>query len=421
MIIRPAHDAFLGFVAARFLGAVIPGLLLAVALGTCAHRQYVRVSDPVGPHPAGVRAGPVGVSTGFLVVYTDTDEVDRGDSGVYYPHSAYTLHDLRGRLLQRVENHRDAEDETPHVVLLAPGTYFVRAGGLGGWVEVTARVETGLTTEVRLDRSWTPAEDVNPNTLALADDGTPIGWHARAGSAVGTEGELRYEGSSTVATFVREAQSVFTLASFSIDDRGESAAGEVAALGTADIGGVARKIDNPPDELMCTVIGYDAIVAIVRADSPITGLTRRQLSGIFRGQIKNWSEVGGPQKPIIPLIVAEGSATRTVFREAVLEGQAYNALVASPDRDVINRVARSGSMIGQVSMALIAGDTRVRPIAIDGQMPAGENADYPVVRPLNLCIRRGATGPEREFVKWTLSEQGQGVLRRHFIGIEPKS
>lgn len=71
--------------------------------------------------------------------------------------------------------------------------------------------------------------------------------------------------------------------------------------------------------------------------------------------------------------------------------------------------------------ALIAGDDRVRALAIDGQMPASENTDYPVVRPLNLCIGHGATGPEREFVRWTLGDQGQGVLRRHFIGIQPKS
>lgn len=393
-------------------------LIGAVTLTGCAITSYLRVADPVGPKPGSVQRENGGMGT--LVVYSETEEIDRGDSGSSVLHSAYSIYDLHDKLLRRIRNHADDEDESAQIVSLAPGTYVVRARGLGEWLEVVARVEANRTTEIHFDRDWSPAATTNRNILAHAADGTAIGWHARAGSILGLEGELRYEGSSTIAAFVREAQSVFGRASISIDDRGESGAGEVAVLGTADLGGVARELLTPPANMTCEIIGYDAVVAIVRADSPLTGLTRAQLADIFTGRILNWAEVGGPDRSITPLIVAAGSATRSVFRKAVLRGDEYRAIVASPDRDIVDRVGRSGAMIGQISKTFIRPGDNVRILTIDHQEPTPDNPNYPILRPLNLCIREQAPELARNFLEWTLSDPGQEVVRRRFTGAQPR-
>ncbi|MCL1830554.1 MAG: substrate-binding domain-containing protein [Oscillospiraceae bacterium] len=45
--------------------------------------------------------------------------------------------------------------------------------------------------------------------------------------------------------------------------------------------------------------GLDALVFIVNKNNPINNLTTEQLIGIYTGQIKDWSEVGGDNGPIV--------------------------------------------------------------------------------------------------------------------------
>jgi phosphate transport system substrate-binding protein len=47
-------------------------------------------------------------------------------------------------------------------------------------------------------------------------------------------------------------------------------------------------------ELREYVIGYDGIAVIVHPDNPVSALTVAQLSDVFTGKVRNWSEVGGP-------------------------------------------------------------------------------------------------------------------------------
>ncbi len=399
-----------------FIGVLVWSSVLSLC--ACAPLETLRIPDAIGPEPvSGIPEGSM-LDEGFLVVYTDTYRVDRGLQDVYHPHNPYELSDLRGNLLRRVTNHTSEEDESPMQISVLHGNYIVRGLGLRKMMEVTVRVEGGQTTFVYLDRSWAPPRAAPPEALVRAPDGTPLGWNARARAVLGMEEELLYEGSSTIAAFVRDARGVYKKHGISIDDSGESEAGEAAALAAADIGGVAREVSQPPQGIKCTIIGYDAIVAIVRADAPIEGVTMEQLAGIFSGRLKNWEQVGGPNRPIRPLIAAHGSATRVVFRKIVLKDAEYDALVVRPDRDIIERVARSHAMIGQISMAMLLGEDRVRALAIDGQPPLPDNSDYPIIRPLNLCLR-SVDAPEeaRDFLAWTMSDEGQQVLRRRFVGV----
>ena len=390
-----------------------------LALYACVPMQTLHIPDPIGPQPLGAPSkGPS--EDGVLVVYTDTYVVEYGESGTYRPHRAYDLSDLRGKLLRHVKNHISEEDENPEHLELPNGHYMIMGGGLGQQVEAKVKVEPGQTTFVYLDRSWEPPRGAHPKALVKAPDGTPLGWHARARTILGIEEELRYEGSSTIATFVRDAQDVYRGISgggITIDDRGESEAGEVAVLATADMGGVAREVIQPPQGVECTTIGHDAIVTIVRADLPIEGLTMKQLKEIFSGQVTNWNQVGGPKRTIIPLIADPSSGIRSVFRDIVLKGANYKGLAVSPDRDILERVARADELIGQISMGMLHDDERVRVLTVDGQEPSPENPNYPITRPLNLCLREDGSQEARDFLSWTLGDEGQEMLKQRFVGL----
>ena len=234
---------------------------------------------------------------------------------------------------------------------------------------------------------------------------------------------LRYVGSSTIGNFVREAEPAYGDAKFVIDTGPESAGGEQAILeGTTDIAGVAARprSETLAKGVVATLIGRDAIAVIVHPTNTIADLSLEQLRGIFDGEIANWKEVGGRDAPVHPVIVSLESATRRTFRSVVLREADYgNCEVARPDSEMIALVAKDRNAIGQISFSFLTGSTRVRPVSVQGQQPRVSNLDYPITRPLFLLWWPGRD-TAADFATWVLSEPGQQVVMRRFVGIRSK-
>ncbi len=236
-----------------------------------------------------------------------------------------------------------------------------------------------------------------------------------------TAGEIKYEGSSTVGKFITDASQVYSDASFKITTASESSGGEkCAARGSCDIGGVARDVGQTfvDKGVQVTLIGKDAIAAIVNADNPVTELSSAQLKGIFTGKIKNWSEVGGADQAISAYIVKKGSATRKVFGKTVLQGDDYaGAKVITPDAKIVPTVARDTGAIGQISFAFLSDAKGVKHLNVDGQQATVENSNYPITRPLHLTTKGAPKGDAAAFIDWTLSPAGQAIIKQRFVGI----
>lgn len=240
-------------------------------------------------------------------------------------------------------------------------------------------------------------------------------------SATGSQaGELKYVGSSTVGKFISAAAKVYQVSTFNLNTKPESSGGESCSTsGSCDIGGVARdvKAEYLEKGVHATLIGKDAIAVIVNAKNPVKSLSTDQLKGIFTGKIKNWSEVGGVDKPIAVLVVKEGSATRKVFQKVVLGGGEYAGVkVVSPDGKIPTIVSRDISSIGQISFAFISGKRKIAAVAIDGQEASVNNTKYPITRPLFLTTKGAPTGDAKAFIDWALSPEGQDVVKKKFVG-----
>src|SRR3972149_1342696 len=106
----------------------------------------------------------------------------------------------------------------------------------------------------------------------------------------------------------------------------------IAALinGTVDLANASRQIKPggmgeargngiEPVEI---VVARDAIAVIVHRDNPVDHLTIEQISAIYGGQINNWSEGGGADRPIVRLSRGTNSGTHVYFLEQVLRGGA---------------------------------------------------------------------------------------------------
>jgi len=234
-------------------------------------------------------------------------------------------------------------------------------------------------------------------------------------------GTISYVGSSTVGKFVTDASKVYKNADFKLNTKPESSGGEqCAARKSCDIGGVARGVNSKflDQGVVVTLVGKDAIAAVVNADNPVGGLSAEQLKGIFTGKIKNWSEVGGPDLAIKPYIVKKGSATRKVFRKVILGDSDYaGAKVVTPDAKIVTTVARDKGAIGQISFAFLTGVKGVKPLDVDGQKATVENSSYPITRPLNIVTNGKPSGNVAAFIDWTLSPEGQSVVKQRFVGV----
>ncbi|MFT7484647.1 MAG: ABC-type phosphate transport system substrate-binding protein [Candidatus Paceibacteria bacterium] len=232
---------------------------------------------------------------------------------------------------------------------------------------------------------------------------------------------LHYVGSSTVALFLAEADSMLPEFSFEISTDPESDGGERAMLaGQADLAGLARE---PGPEVKAhgiasAMIGRDALAVIVSADLPVDGLSRDQLRQIYSGKTTNWKALGGPDLEITAFLVGTNSATRAVFQEHLMGAVEYAGVeIIEPDSAIIDAVAATPGGVGFISFAFLERcEHGVRALRVDGREPSHFDFAYPIARPLYLLWKPGTPGAER-FVQWALSPAGQDIVLHHYPGI----
>ncbi len=80
-----------------------------------------------------------------------------------------------------------------------------------------------------------------------------------------------------------------------VQSTGSSAGIRAAKDGTSMIGMSSRNIKEGEltDDVQKHIIARDGIAAAVNNANPVKSLTREQIAKIYRGEIKNWKEVGG--------------------------------------------------------------------------------------------------------------------------------
>ena len=73
-------------------------------------------------------------------------------------------------------------------------------------------------------------------------------------------------------------------------------------------------------EIEMKLYGGDGLVFIGNSANPVTNLTHDQIIGIYRGEITNWSEVGGPDHPITVYYRDDQSGSQRLFENLVFKG-----------------------------------------------------------------------------------------------------
>jgi len=130
--------------------------------------------------------------------------------------------------------------------------------------------------------------------------------------------------------------------------------------------------------------------------------------------------VGGPDGKIILYGRENSSGTYVYFRDFVLEGQDYSAMMQSlpGTAAVVNAVAKDVMGIGYGGAAYAKGVRFVK-VKKDAGSPGYEpNAEsikqglYPITRFLYMYVRSRPTGEIKSFIDWVLSAEGQEIVSK---------
>lgn len=163
----------------------------------------------------------------------------------------------------------------------------------------------------------------------------------------------------------------------------------------------------------------DGLSVYVHESNPLMEISFAQLEKIFRGQARNWSEFGGPDKAIVVYSRENNSGTYAYFKEHVLKEQDFTAraLTMVGTAALINAVSKDPGAIGYGGIGYASG-VKVLPVKnadTDAAcMPTDENVisgKYPLSRYLYFYLMPNTlSGDVKRFTDWVLTPAGQKVV-----------
>lgn len=197
-----------------------------------------------------------------------------------------------------------------------------------------------------------------------------------------------------------------------------SSAGISAVLeGTCDIGLSSRELkEEEKAKLKSTVLALDGIAVAVNPKNSVSDLSLFELGAIYRGEIKNWSALGGEDRAIVLIGREAASGTRDGFEELTNTKNLckYSQELTSTG-DVLAAVSQNPNAIGYISLASISSDVKV--LKIDGVLPSEKtikSGEYKISRSFNLVTLRGkALSKEAEvFYEYAVSSEAAEVIKK---------
>lgn len=172
-------------------------------------------------------------------------------------------------------------------------------------------------------------------------------------------------------------------------------------------------------------VALDALAVYLNQENPIESLTIAQIDGIFRGEITNWSQVGGAPGGIVLYGRENSSGTYVYFKEQVMDdadfAPSYQSLPGTAA--VINAVANDPNGVGYGGIGYVTGVKAISISPNEGEQPIAPSEEnvwsntYPLSRNLYFYTIGEPDGLAGEFIAWTLSPEGQAIVSE--IGYYP--
>ena len=199
---------------------------------------------------------------------------------------------------------------------------------------------------------------------------------------------------------------------------------EAVLAGRADLAAIGRPLteQEKAQGLVASMIGRDKIAVVVNPQNSFTkDLTIPKFAQLFRGEITDWSQLGGAKGKII-FVDRTDSDTRQAlagypaFNNAPLEsGENAVKLADTSMKALISSL--KGSAVSFIPANQARTSDKLRTLTMDGVLPTSPL--YPFSQPLYYVHKMDANGgmsnPAKAFLSFLGTEVGQNTIRQSGI------
>lgn len=199
---------------------------------------------------------------------------------------------------------------------------------------------------------------------------------------------------------------------------GSSAGIEALLSGSADIGTSSRNLTDEEKNAGAVenIVAKDGIAVVLNPSvTGVENLDFEDLKNLFCGKVTNWSELGGPDMPVVIVGHEAGSGTRDPFEEILdIKDKCVYANELSGSGAVLIKVAETEGAVGYMSLALV--DDTVKSVSVNEIPPTRENIQngtYPLNKTMVMATK-GKIEEQNEMVQalfdFVYSEEGQKLI-----------
>jgi len=176
------------------------------------------------------------------------------------------------------------------------------------------------------------------------------------------------------------------------------------------------------------IFAVDGLSLTINPKNTVKALTIDQIGQIFRGELTNWKQAGGPDIPITLYGRQPNSGTFVFFREVVVRGDYSNKMnQMNGNAQILEAVKKDAGGIGYVGIGYVVDDTgkvvsgiRVCDVAKDSRSKPFSplkienilNGAYPLTRPLYQYLDANNRAKVEAFVKYELSPEGLAIIQK---------
>ncbi len=180
-------------------------------------------------------------------------------------------------------------------------------------------------------------------------------------------------------------------------------------------------------------VAIDAIAVVVHPSNPVNSLSVDQVADIFTGRIKNWKELGGPDRPLLVLSRDRNSGTHIFLLEHVLRKNDPNnkdefaptTLMLPSSQAIEQEIASNSSAIGYFGLGYLSKHVKAIGIknkegeAVYPSLQTVSDRRYLISRPLYFYLPQEPAGVVKNFIDFALSKEGQSVvLQMDFVPLK---
>lgn len=178
--------------------------------------------------------------------------------------------------------------------------------------------------------------------------------------------------------------------------------------------------DNHGEEPYAVRFAVDGVAVLVNDANPVEELTVDQVGAIYRGEITNWSEVGGNDQEITLYGRQSTSGTYVFFMELVVQGEySERKRNMAGTSDIVEAVIGDEGGIGYAAIGYADEDgVKALDIAAEEGSEAFDptvlenvtSGNYPLTRPLYQYMAGKPEGALLDYLLFEVSDIGQSIV-----------